>query len=171
MEYIGDLLSGVRYFFKRKKNQVNRVIDFLPMIWNGFDFDYSYSIDLFKKQLERTADFMESDRAMTVDADIRARRIRTAIELLQKVYDEEYGCQYQDQLKEIYGDKVLDWWFDYTGREDGSAYIRFEYEKWDNAEEVKEVKGRLYQQSKEKQKRAEKLVWDFIGHNIRYWWD
>jgi hypothetical protein len=128
MEYIGDLLSGVRYFFKRKKNQVNRVIDFLPMIWNGFDFDYSYSIDLFKKQLERTADFMESDRAMTVDADIRARRIRTAIELLQKVYDEEYGCQYQ-------------------------------------------VKGRLYQQSKEKQKRAEKLVWDFIGHNIRYWWD
>jgi hypothetical protein len=156
---------------KRFIKRIKRVIDFLPIIWKGYDFDYHYAIELFQYQLKRTAEFMESDRAMTVDSDIRARRIRTAIELLQKVYDGEYGCQYQDQLKEIYGDKVLDWWFEDVGREDGSSYIRFEYEKWDNAEEVKEVKGRLYQQSKEKQKRAEELVWKFISHNIRGWWD
>ena len=157
----------IKRFFRR----VKRVIDFLPMIWKGFDFDYRYSIELFQHQLKRTADFMESDRAMTMDAKIRAKRIRTAVELLQKVYDEEYGCEYQDKLKQIYGDNVLDWWFEDAGREDGSSYIRFEYEKWDNAEEVKETKQKLYQESQEKQKRAEELVWKFISHNIRGWWD
>ena len=157
----------VKRFFRRLK----RVMDFLPMIWKGYDYDYRYAIELFQYQLKRTADFMESDRAMTMDADIRARRIRTAVELLQKVYDEEYGCEYQDKLKELYGENVLDWWFEDTGKEDGSSYLRLEYEKWENSEEIAEVKHKLYDESKAKQKRAEELVWKFISHNIRYWWD
>jgi len=36
---------------------------------------------------------------------------------------------------------------------------------------VKETKQKLYQESQEKQKRAEELVWKFISHNIRGWWD
>jgi len=162
----------VKRFFRR----VKRVMDFLPMIWKGYDYDYRYAIELFQYQLKRTADFMESDRALTVDADIRARRIRTAVELLQKVYDEEYGCEYQDKLKEMYGENVLDWEFieldeksDYDGE---SLYeMKWRYEYWDNAEEIAEVKRKLYKESQAKQKRAEELVWKFISHNIRYWWD
>ena len=141
------------------------------MIWKGFDFDYRYSIDLFQYQLKRTADFLESDQAMTMDANIRAKRIRTAVELLQKVYDEEYGREYRDKLKEIYGEKVLDWSFEDAGSGDGSSFIKYEYEKWDNAEEIRKVKLELISKSDAKQKKAEKLVWKFIGHNIRYWWD
>ena len=157
----------VKRFFRR----VKRVMDFLPMIWKGYDFDYRYAIELFQYQLKRTAEMMESDQAMTVDADIRARRIRTAVELLQKVYDEDYGCEYQDKLKELYGENVLDWWFEDTGKGDGSSYLRLEYEKWENSEEIAKVKHKLYDESKAKQKRAEELVWKFISHNIRYWWD
>ena len=146
-------------------------MDFLPMIWKGYDYDYRYAIELFQYQLERTADFMESDRALTVDADIRARRIRTAVELLQKVYDEEYGCEYQDKLKEMYGENVLDWSFEDTGDGDGSSYLRYRYEMWDNAEEVQRMMNKLFLESQAKQERAEKLVWKFISHNIRYWWD
>lgn len=159
--------NNIKWFFRRLK----RVWDFLPIIWKGYDFDYRYAIDLFSYQLERTANHMESDRAVTMNANIRAKRIRTAIELLQKVYDEEYGCEYQDKLKEIYGDSVLDWWFEDTGRGDGSSYLRHGYEKWDNAEEVKETVTKLYEESQEKQKRAERLVWEFVSHNIKYWWD
>ena len=157
----------VRRFFKK----VKRVIDFIPMIWKGYDFDYRYSIDLFQYQLKRTADFLESDQAMTMDANIRAKRIRTAVELLQKVYDEEYGCEYQDKLKEMYGENVLEWSLEDTGSGDGSSFIKYEYEKWDNAEEVDETRRKLYRESQEKQKRAEELVWKFISHNIRGWWD
>lgn len=154
-----------------KYRQVKRVLDFLPIIWRGHDFDYRHAVDLFKYQLERTADFMESDRAMTVDADMRAKRIRTAVELLEKVYEEEYGCEYQDKMRELYGADVLDWNFEDTGRGDGTSYLNYEYEKWENKDEVKETFDKLFTQSKEKQIRAEKLVWKFISHNIRGWWD
>jgi len=166
------MIQKIKQFIRR----VKRIRDFLPIIWKGYDFDYRYSINLFQYQLKRTADFMESDLAMTMDADIRAKRIRTAVELLQKVYDEEYGCEYQDKLKEIYGEKVLDWEFielDVKSDYDGEPLyeLKWEYEKWDNAKEVEETKQKLYEESKAKQKRAEELVWKFISHNIRGWWD
>ena len=71
----------------------------------------------------------------------------------------------------MYGENVLEWWFEDTDKGDGSSYVRFEYEKWDNSEEIAEVKHKLYKESQAKQKRAEELVWKFISHNIRYWWD
>lgn len=157
----------VKRFFRR----VKRVMDFLPMIWKGYDYDYRYAIELFQYQLERTADFMESDRALTMDAEIRAKRIRTAVKLLQKIYDEEYACEYQDKLKELYGENVLDWSFEDTGEGDDSSYLRYRYEQWDNAEEVQKMMNKLFLESQAKQKRAEELVWKFISHNIRYWWD
>jgi len=166
-----NILKNMVYWFKRKYRQIKRVLDFLPIIWKGFDWDYNYAIELFKHQLIRTEKYMSSPNAMTVSANSRARRIKTAIELLDKVYDEEYGCEYQEQMKKIYGDNVLDYWFEDTGDDDGSSFLRYEYEKWNNHEEVKQTKSRLFKQSKEKQIRAEKLVWKFISHNIRGWWD
>lgn len=159
------------YWFKRKYRQVKRVLDFLPIIWRGFDFDYQYAIELFKHQLIRTERHMSSPTAMTANANSRAKKIKTAIELLDKVYDEEYGSEYQEQMKSIYGNNVLEWVFKDTGRGDGSSYLTYEYEKWENKDEVKETFDKLFKQSQEKQMRAEKLVWKFISHNIRGWWD
>ena len=160
-------MRAIKQFIRRLK----RVWDFLPIIWKGYDFDYSHAINLFKYQLERTADFMESDRAMTVDADIRAKRIRTAIKLLNKVYDEDYGCEYQTKMKELYGSTILDFWFEDTGKGDGSSYLRHAWELRADSSDVEKVFDKLFKESQEKQKRAEKLVWEFISHNIRYWWD
>jgi len=119
---------------------------------------------------------MESDNAMTMEAHIRAKRIRTAIELLQKVYDEEYGCEYQEKLEKLYGKNVLDVHFietkEFSNYDNGPLYeMKWEYEKWDNSQEVEETKQKLFEESKSKQKRAEELVWKFISHNIRGWWD
>lgn len=159
------------YWFKRKYQQIKRTIDFLPLIWNSYDFDYSYALDLFKKQLEYTAKHLESDRAMTLSAKAKAQKIRTAIRLMDKVYNEEYFHQYMDKLKEIYGENAFDWWFEDSAKGDGSSYLRCEYEKWDKAEEISEMRSKLVKESIDKQKRAHKLLWDFIEHNIQSWWD
>ena len=164
-------MKNIKQFFRK----FNRLRQFIPIIWKGYDFDYRYAIELFQYQLKRTADFMESDRAITMDADVRAKRIRTAVELLQKVYDEDYGCEYQEKLEQIYGKDVLKANFIKVEETDevGEPYyeLKWEYEQWDNAKEVEETKDRLFQDSKKKQKRAEELVWKFISHNIRGWWD
>jgi len=100
----------------------------------------------------------------------RASRIRTALRLMDKVYEEEYTHEYIDKIKELYGENALDWWFEDTDDGRGS-YLRYEYEKWYNSEEITEMRRKLFKESIDKQKRAHKLLWDFVEHNIQYWWD
>ena len=116
-------MRNIKWFFRRLK----RVWDFLPIIWKGYDFDYTHAIDLFKYQLERTADLLESDKAYTLNAKLHAQKIRTAVRLMDKVYNEEY----------------LDGVTSYT--------------------EFKKMQV--------KQDKAERILWKFISHNIKYWWD
>lgn len=165
--------NNITQFFRRLK----RVWDFLPHIWRGYDFDYRYAINIFKYQLERTADFMESDKAMTVDADVRAKRIRTAIELLDKVYDEEYSMEYIDTIEKLYGKTC----YNFVELEEVSNRTGeklYEMKIWnenavdeEHQKEIDEVRSQMMYHSRDKQKRAEKLVWEFISHNIRGWWD
>ena len=161
----------IKYFFKRKYHQIQRVIEFLPIIWKGYDFDYMYSVELFKKSLERQAKLFESEELNPDRSKQNSSRIRTAIHLMDKVYNEDYGAEWIDILEKIYGSDVLDFWFEDTGEGDGSTFLRREYEKWDNSKEIEEVQKKLLSESREKQKRAHKLLWDFIEHNIQYWWD
>ena len=163
--------NDIPYFFERKYRQIERVIDFLPVIWKGFDFDYCYSLELFKKQLERQAKFLESNKARTLEAKGNASKIRTALRLMDKVYNGDYETEWVDKFEEQFGKEALDWEFEDTGDGTGSSFITQKYEKWDNVEEIRKVKTALVKQSVKKQKRAEKLLWEFIGHNLKYWWD
>ena len=112
----------MRRFFRR----VRRVIDFLPIIWKGEDWDYAYSVELFRYQLERTADYIEK-RGHLANADEVVKEIRTATTLLENVYEEKYI-------------------------EEADTWIEMH-------------------EAVEKQDKAERIVWKFIGHNIRKWWD
>ena len=153
------------YWVKRKIRQIKRVIDFLPLIWNGFDYDFIYSIELFRKQLERQVDFLESDTANTLSAKTNAQKIRTAIRLMDKVYNEEYASEYMIQIDKLYGTTH----YDIT---DG------EFTLWnenavdaEHQKEINEVRYQMMIHYRNKQNRAHKLLWDFIEHNIQRWWD
>lgn len=159
------------YRIRRKYQQIKRVIDFLPIIWNGFDFDYMYSIELFKKQLERQAELFESDKLNSDRSKQNASRIRTAISLMDKVYNGDYELEWMDTIRKKYGNDVFNWEFVDTGRGDGTSFIKSKYEYWDNVDEIDLLKRELMLKSRQKQKKAEQLLWKFIGHNIRYWWD
>jgi hypothetical protein len=66
-------LNEIQYFFRRKRDQFRNLRRWLPLVWNKYDFDYSYSIDMFKRALLDQAEFMESDRAVSVPAKDDAR--------------------------------------------------------------------------------------------------
>ena len=165
------------YWIKRKIRQIQRVIDFFPLIWNGFDFDYSYALDLFKKQLERTANHLESERAMTLSSKTNAQKIRTAIRLMDKVYNEEYASEYMDTIDKLYGTTHYDFVeTDEISKRTGEKV--YQMKLWnegavdeEHQKEIEEVRTQLMYESREKQKRAHKLLWDFIEHNIQRWWD
>lgn len=162
----------VRYSIKRFFWRIRNICKWIPLLWKQFDFDYGYAVDTFKFQLIKLADFMESDKAYTVDAKQRAKRIRTAIKLMEKVYNEDYACEYQDQLKEIYGDRK----FVFTPIPDKPEYSTLDYE-YDVEYSPEQLKGietiehELFLKSKAKQEKAHRILWEFIEHNIRGWWD
>jgi hypothetical protein len=160
-------MAFIKQFFYRLK----RLIQFIPHIWKGVDYDYKSAVDLFSYQLSRTANFLESNQSYSNAASQNANRIRTAVELLEKVYNEEYALEYIDQIEKIYGPNSFDVWFDVEENEEGSSYLRHVYEKWDNADEVEAKEHELRRASYDKQERAHSLVWRFIAHNIRYWFD
>lgn len=162
------------YWFKRKFWQIKNLFKWIPIIWNQFDFDYQYSIEVFKFQLQKQAEFLESNKAYTVEAENNAKRIRTVLKLMDKVYNEEYACEYQDKLKELYGDNVLDFKFievDSKNNGDKIYSIQYECETWVNYDEIEKTKDTLFKISKEKQERAHKLLWCMIEKDIRKWWD
>ena len=160
----------MNYWFKRKIWQFKNVLRWLPIIWKQHDFDYHYSLEVFKFQLQKQAEFLESDRAVTLCAKDRAKRIRTVLKLMDKVYDEEYAMEYQEVLEEMYGKDVLNFTFEESERS-GYKILKYKYESWSNADEIAQIKDELFQMSKEKQKRAHKILWAMIEKDIQTWWD
>lgn len=170
------MIRKIKYWFKRKWSQIKRVIDFLPLIWKGYDWDYHYAVEVFQHQLKRMAVHIGSDKAWGMEHKQTASRIRTAVKLMDKVYDEEYGMEYFGIIEKKYGKCNFE--FIETGEfdEKGDPYYIMEivyknnYTK-EEIELINEERRALQLESRDKQKRAHKLLWDFVEHNIQSWWD
>jgi DNA primase len=156
---------------KKLIQKIRRLIRYIPVIWNSYDFDYNYALELFQMKLEDIANFMESDKAMTLNAHQRAKKIRTAIKLMQNVYDEKYAMEYHEIVEDKYGKDALNIHFEEHQSKNGYKVVVWEYQKWDNKDEICSFMHQQMNISYLKQKKAERILWEFINHNIRNWWD
>jgi hypothetical protein len=161
------MIRTIKSYYRR----VKRTLEFLPIIWKGYDFDYRHALDLFHYQLSRTADFMDSDKAYSVRAKQDARRLRMILDLMKKVYDEEYRMQHFDQMEEIWGNYESIWEPIKNGN------YRYGGMKWELAntpEKEKEADlmfSKLAKEAEGKHQRAKKLLWDLVHHNLEHFWD
>ncbi len=171
--------NKITWSFRRFYQRLKRLIQFTPIIWGGYDWDYRYATDLFKYQLNRMADHLESDRANIVDAKQTASRIRTATRLMDKVFDDEYSTEYFDILDAKYG--KMQFKFvpedDTVPETDQTLYkmeVFYGEEGRYSEEELKQIAeehSRLFDLSQKKQEKAERILWKYINHNLRSWWD
>jgi hypothetical protein len=154
--------------------RIKRIINFIPIIWKGFDWDSKYAIDLFKYQLQRTADMFEGKGEPTYGygVTLKAQKIRTAIRLMDKVYNEEYEFEWAEKIEKIYGKEIIRMIPSETCDGCFTMEIKNEYATDDeHQKEIDRIKANMIRESANKQKRAHKLLWDFIEHNIQSWWD
>jgi len=165
------------WIFIRKYQQIKRLIGFFPIVWNGYDFSYSYALDIFKYQLQRTADLMESDRANTQEAKNTASRIRTAIKLIENVYETEvYRMEYFDTMEKLYGKLHMDFVLIDEKSKDGQNL--YEMKSWyengvdeTHQKEIKKVESQMRIYCQQKHDKANRILWAFVAHNIENWWD
>jgi hypothetical protein len=172
---LNDIWRNITYWPRRKWRQIKNVINWIPVVWNQFDFDYRYSLEVFKHQLLKQAKFMESDRAIGANSKIDAEKIRMVVRLMDKVYDEDYACEYQDRLKQAYGDDVMDWEFLDIPDKPGYSELKWKYEVDEKykllRDEIESNKEKWFRESHEKQERAHKLLYTLLEFYIRRWWD
>ena len=175
MSKLKNIWRNINYWPRRKWRQIKNVIGWIPVVWKQFDFDYRYSIEVFKHQILKQAKFMESDKAYGVNSHIDAQKIRMVVRLMDKVYDEEYACEYQQKLKDTYGEDVDEWVFHDSVDLDDYHEIVWKFEedkKYESLrEEIRENKDKWFKESQDKQERAHKLLWKLIEFYIRGWWD
>ena len=93
------MIHSIKTFYKKCK----RFIEFAPEIWNGNDYDYQSAVDLFSYQLERLADELESKNPH-VDTKHQVARIHATVEMIQKVYGEEYLERPLHIMERMYGE-------------------------------------------------------------------
>jgi hypothetical protein len=170
------MIQKIKYWFRRKWSQIKRVVDFLPLIWKGYDWDYHYAIELFQHQLKRIADHIGSDKAYALENKQTASRIRTAVKLMQKVYDEEYGMKYVDHIEKLYGETKYEFVELEEKDKNGDPYYKMVHSNKlavdeEHQKEIDEVRHQMFLAAKDKQKHAHKILWDFVEHNIQNWWD
>ena len=169
-----DIWSKIRYWPRRKFRQIKNVIGWIPVVWNQFDFDYSYSLQVFKHQLLKQAKHFERPDSWGERDYIKAQKIRMICRLMDKVYADDYACEYQDRLKEKYGSDVIDWIFIESDKPDYKE-MNWKYEVDEKYESVrgkiKQDNDKWFQESHDKQKRAHKLLWKLIEHNVQGWWN
>lgn len=165
----------VFYWFKRKLSQIKRLIQFVPIVWKGYDWDYRYAIELFQYQLKRTADEIEKNGSHSYKAN-DVSRIRTAIDLMDKVYDEKYMFEYAEEIERKYGKSKYEFKELDTLDENGDPYYEMieVFEKDYSKDElliISQERNVLMWESRAKQKKAHKLLWSYVEHNIQKWWD
>lgn len=162
-----NIYKQIKHTFRR----IKRIIEFIPTLWNGYDFDYSSSIDLFAYQLERTAKMLNSKNAYGMDSKNTAKRCMMVCKLMKKVYDDDYALEYMGVMEKTYGKSEI------IFTELPNKYYKFDGFKWENAvskqhnDEINDIRRKLSSLAEAKQKRAEILLWKLVAHNIRNFWD
>jgi hypothetical protein len=95
---------------------------------------------------------------------------------MNKVYNEEYGMEYMDTIEKLYGKTHIDFVETDETDKNGKPYCRLESKNElavdeKHQKEIDEVRHQMMLLSSDKQKRAHRLLWKLIEHNIQHWWD
>lgn len=176
MDKIDNIISEIKWFFKRIWYVIKNIIKLIPILWNNYDWDYNSIINLFVFQLKNVSKHLQSDNTNTLNANLYGKKIDLAITLIDKIYglnmDSELFClEYQDKLTEKYGEYT----YDFKKIENSEYYEMVNvFERDLSEEELKQFEidnDKWFKESLEKEKKAKRILWNFINHNIEKWWD
>jgi len=151
---------------------VIRVFKWLPIIWKTYDFDYRSAVNVFAFQLSEIAKLLDDPkRSWSANGKHYASRIRMVVRLMEKVYDEDYGTEFMDEIKRLYGDSKIEFQ-KIEGTDTFEMVVVYEKDYTpEEIEKIEEHQRELIRLSNAKEERAHKLLWQLIEHNIRNWWD
>lgn len=157
----------MRPFFRKLK----RLYEFIPVIWNSYDYDYRSAIDIFTYQLQRTVSELRTSKWQHTTSEYDARRI----ELVLRLLDYSYNGKGEESVLENYEFRYGKLNFSFEKWEDDDKYSVLTT-KWTHAvndshnDEIDTMYRDDLQKIRQRQKRAKDLAWKIIAKDIEKWW-
>jgi hypothetical protein len=74
---------------RRTYYRIRRVLDYIPVLWEDREFDWTYLCILLRKKLQRMEKFFRED-AWTASKDIDSPKIHECILLLDRIIADDY---------------------------------------------------------------------------------
>lgn len=159
------MMWRIRLFLRR----LLRLVEWLPVIWEGDDYDYNYSINVFKYQLERTAKYIKCNGHLE-NGERVVLQIQTAVDLIDKTYNGGYIEQAEEEFTRQYGECEIQF-HDYDEE-------NFEMTMWWSSAEDSEHNDQINEfyhahmfAAHAKAERGKAILWKYINKNIETWWD
>lgn len=179
-EKLEDILNRViRSTFKRYiywpyishfsgfKNRVSRLIDFFPIVWNNYDFDYSSLLEFQKKQLERMIPVMENGHS--VRSKETAKEIRTALILTTRLLENDYDSLASSEIEKRIGKTI----HNIVKRDKLGVTVELSVEGkspeyYDSTEKIRK---QIYKKWENKRKSDQQYLFNLISRKLQTWWN
>ena len=162
-ERIHNKALGIKYM-------TIKFIKWAPVIWNDEDWDHYYLYIILQYKLKRMEGFFNSDRAMASRGVEEAKKMKTCINLLDRLIKDEYD---ENAFKEYYkkwGRSKFEWIpidDEYTTLEITNKKVKTEEDK---KQETKDFLKAGDHERKMKKQDVDYLF-KYIGKHIESWWD
>lgn len=166
-------MKTIKRFFRKLTN----LIDWLPVIWNDYPYDYSSIYTILDKKLNKMLVFFESGNVWQSDESLKPtiKELKLVISLLDKIREDFYGLEYMEYLEED---------MEFIPIENDDCYeLEFKLKK-DNLDEyfkkyhVKNIptdfterKKLAIQISRKKEEQCKRLFFKLLNDKIERWWD
>lgn len=174
-----DLIGWrLRYF----KYSVKNLIKWFPIIWKDRDWDDYYIWEILKTKLKyQSESISENDNHTRAQYD--AEKMRTCINLIEKIQQEFYSMEYLDYEEskfnfvdcEIKGHKQLEIDVISERYDEYISKYPLQYRRAMNVEEwpyfEKNKKTITMWISNQNQKRCQQLLFKMLDRHILNWWD
>jgi len=163
----------MKYWFRRKIQQIHNLIIWFPTIWGLYNWDYGYAIDVFKFQLRQMQKNFESDKAYSCGAELRAVQIKRILNLMDAVDKEVPFDNVMQKFYAKYGDEKLTLKTCIINgvERETIEFVRVKDNYLISNDEYVELHSKMLMEAHNYQEKAHKLVWKLISENIKTWWD
>lgn len=164
-----NIYRSVLRFFRN----VKRLFQWFPILWEDYDWDYVFLLDIMIFKLDKMAKHHEKN-GMVVGSPFYAKQIAECARLLKRVKEDNYRDEIKEQLKfhEKYGELEVE----INERRPGGRF-QFSYQKGGVLlpeklqQEAKEQSFNIHKLAEEQKEKELSKALKIINRKLFEWWD
>lgn len=171
VEYITDIPYDIKVLFQRLTHRTRKLIDFIKLGWNDYDFDHAYLTEVLVYKLNAMSKY-HKESGHTVDADKMAKQLRVAAKALQKYTVLDHSLDY-DRRNPSKVDSEYNW----SRTDNGLLSLRRVYTgteveiSEEDAKIIREEMRQSMRYEKRQLKRYKRIFFKIMYDNYLKFWD